>query len=278
MEIYWIQDGRKQGPQPVSEIVSMLEAGELDENTMAWQTGGEAWVPLKELQALSSYYIKPSIIEEDKPDQRDGFSRMEEKEFSPASVESKPVKVVLIPSPALRFWARMVDMLLILCLGVFPISLFNLPYNEFYLIMIWPLMIPYDALCMHFFGTTPGKAIMNIKVQTINEQRLPLGKSFIRAFFVYTVGLGFMAPIFIIIMPLFSWWMTRKNGIAPWDMMLGTVTYISDRIPFWRILLCAWLIMILLQLSMTAMLPWQNDMMQQLPAAMQEMIKQSSPN
>ncbi len=88
VDIYWIVDQKKQGPISVSEAISRIQAGDLDENISAWHRGCADWMPLRELPAMVDFFRPqseapadpkaPASVEpaEDPPeDIPDGFSK-----------------------------------------------------------------------------------------------------------------------------------------------------------------------------------------------------------
>ena len=52
MDIYYAIGQQKQDPVPAVEIMSMVERGELDADTMGWHRGCKSWMPLKALPDL----------------------------------------------------------------------------------------------------------------------------------------------------------------------------------------------------------------------------------
>lgn len=261
MDIFWIQDGQRQGPLPEVEIISGIQRGELDPEIKGWHQGSPGWVPLKELPALAPYMKKgeASSFAGEEGD----ISIFEEKETcDPEEEAAQAIKIIVVPSPSLRFLAKVVDMMLVLVIGFSPIPLFNPPYHEVYLFfLVWLLLIPYETFFIHFFGTTPGKALLNIRVLTRRECRPDLKQSMMRALYVYITGFGFMAPILVLIMPLLSWFFIRKHKMAAWDMKLDLVCFVSGRIPFWRILLSVWVALTLAQLAGTELMLWRDGIL-----------------
>jgi len=105
--------------------------------------------------------------------------------------------------PAKRFLARMTDQLLMV-LGIvfFQAVILKTGLNT---VMISPfsflsylLIIPFESICIHFFGATLGKYLFGIKIQDIDGSRLSLRDSFSRAWEVFHYGLGFGIPIWSI--------------------------------------------------------------------------------
>lgn len=68
-----------------------------------------------------------------------------------------------------------------------------------------------EPLCLHLFGTTPGKALLGLHVERPDGGRLGLGEAARRTFDVLTYGLGFYVPILSQVMLIKSW-LRHKNG------------------------------------------------------------------
>lgn len=56
------------------------------------------------------------------------------------------------------------------------------------------LFIPIEALMLHKFGTTPGKFVMGIRLESVNGGNLPLKAALTRAWRVYKEGMFFCIP------------------------------------------------------------------------------------
>lgn len=106
--------------------------------------------------------------------------------------------------PERRFFARMTDQLL-MCLAIVFIEavLFK---TGLYTVILYPfnflsylLIIPIEAICIHFFGATLGKYLFGIQVRSADGCRLSLRESFLRAWEVYRYGLGFGIPIWSLV-------------------------------------------------------------------------------
>lgn len=251
MDIYWIQDGVRQGPLPPVEIVSMIEADELPRRTRGWHEGCAGWMPLDELPALAPF--------------------LDPKPSGPVPDETPPaaeVKVIAIPPPTLRLWAKLADILTAMALTALPILIFGIPFSQAYLMLVGlcPALVLYEAVCLSLFGTTPGRALLNIQVLTVREERIPFTIALARSVSVYILGLGFLSFPLVLMMPFVSWWLTReRGGVTPWDYRLGLISFVSARIPFWRILLCAWMIVAMMEVIVTCMAPWAPDIAALVP-------------
>ncbi len=244
MDIYWIKDKRKCGPSTVPDVISLVQMGELTPESLGWHAGCPKWLPLRELPALADFLNKEE--DADSPEEED----RDEDEPAPAAEEGlPPAKEELplpplpespsdagslrlyLPSPAARLMARLVDCALYATLLYGGFYLYQVPYERTLLPMdnplIWLPMVLLEAILLASRGTTPGKALMGIRVHTFPENGKP---SFLRALgrsiSVFTLGMGMMyvsLPLLPLMMGL-SYWRLRRVGITSWDARCATMT------------------------------------------------------
>ncbi len=148
--------------------------------------------------------------------------------------------------PFVRFWARMFDYTLVSAI-VFQLSdpvlsppqpgeavgetleryfsemarpeMLALARTLFFAMIGWQVL---EGVLIHLFGTTPGKALLGIRVAEPDGERVPLPRSLARAFAVYVLGAGFYQFPFILIGMVFSFFRLTATGISLWDQYLRT--------------------------------------------------------
>lgn len=108
--------------------------------------------------------------------------------------------------PWKRYFARMIDLsiiqillqlIVIVVLRIRPIN--GLLYTILdYAIVSHLLMIPVEGLLLHYWGTTPGKWIMGIRIESVNGGNLSVTNAMMRSFDVLRSGYGFTIPIYYI--------------------------------------------------------------------------------
>ena len=79
------------------------------------------------------------------------------------------------------------------------------------------LMLLLEPLCLHYFGTTPGKALLGLYVERPDGGRLSLGEAARRTFDVLTYGLGFHVPILSLVLLIRSWLRHRDGRPLRWE-------------------------------------------------------------
>ncbi len=257
VDIYWIADKKKQGPISVSEAISRVQSGDLDENISAWHRGCGDWMPLRELPAMLDFFQSSKAEadsmqqdesrEEPSENRADAFSEKvnieeiekmaaehlastqegEEEENAASGEESMPKMTQLyMPSPVQRFFARIADYSFYLMLYFLIIYLFNVGFSIALMPstpLIWLPTILIEAYLIYRFRTTLGKRIMGVYIFSLNpKERFGLLRSLRRAFLVFFLGMGMMIfsfplPLTLIAMGI-SFWKLRKRGISLWDM------------------------------------------------------------
>lgn len=131
-----------------------------------------------------------------------------------------------------RFWARIFDIMLYsipvsLALGlVFP-QLFvgedAVGSNLFLTSMLClPLVMVLDALVISAFGTSIGKSIAGLNVETVNREAIDLETSFKRNSLLYIRGLVLGIPLICLIGYLSGYRAVKDDGFTSWDEDTGT--------------------------------------------------------
>lgn len=274
MDIYWLENKKKCGPATVPDVISRMELGELTPDTPGWHAGCSGWMPLKELPAMADFLRhdaeETAEDEEDAPAAGDDTPTDAARPHTePADAAEPPPLPILMPPPLLRFMARLVDIGLYAALVYTMIYVRELPFTTALLPsnpMVWLPYIVLEAAMVNFFGATPGKLLLGIRISRIGEPQETPGflQSLNRAVQVYIGGMGMMFSFMPFIMCGFSLWVIRKRGISFWDTRCATLPALV-RIPNPLRLIGAVLLLILcLQIVSLCLQPWMEPMLQQL--------------
>ncbi len=199
------------GPASPEELVELAEAGTIKPDTELWHAGMNGWEKAAEITELDLPFAEAPV--EDVATERD-----------PA-----------LAGPWARFWARLVDIYLVtLILGggvgllsarylpSFFLKLFGLP-DVLLNIIFLPIAGFVLAVMMRVTGTTVGKAIVGIKVQSISG-----ANTFLfylkREFKVWIFGLCGGVPLANLITLINQRQHVAKNGSAGYDKGVAVVT------------------------------------------------------
>lgn len=168
-------------------------------------------------------------------------------EVGPAAAQAITRAEAIEPTrPFIRFWARMFDYTLVSVM-VFLLSDYVAPQPQaaetiadfltryleemrkpealtlattlFFALFAWHAL---EAMLIHLFGATPGKALFGIRVTNADGDRPPVLLSLGRSFYVYVLGVGFYQAPFILIGMIFSFFRLVTSGNCLWDQHLKT--------------------------------------------------------
>ncbi len=270
MEIYWIENKQRKGPISVSEIISLLEAGDITPETKGWHKGCAKWLPMHELPALSSYF-HPSEPQEEYQDLPPIPHDLPADAQPPVAAIDKTTRIFAVPAPVLRLWARVLDLMIYTVIVLAILYICGIGFHETYFSpIVWVPAFLIEAFLISRWSSTPGKWLMGIRVVTFDEKKLGLGTSLTRSIQVYIFGMGLVLTIFMPIMMLLSWWTLRKRGITMWDQRLQTLPLVTAPVRMERILIAAFLIFILMEAARWLAMPWMPDMIEYMSTQQQQ--------
>jgi len=147
--------------------------------------------------------------------------------------------------PWRRYWARIFDITFIMPIYIFIIALFPPGLNYtitrmdnfiggillllFYLIFFEPMMLS-------SFGTTPGKALLGIKIRDLSGKKISYTTAMRRGFLVWLNGMGMGIPFIALFTMIIAYSKLKKNGITSWDEKCG-INVIHDQLSIFRVIL-----------------------------------------
>ena len=282
MDIYWIKDKQRRGPATVPDILSLVQSGELTPDTLGWHAGCTGWQPLRELPALCDFLREPEPETEEEALQA-GDTPPEAEETAPEpegkapSGESPQALRVVVPGPAPRALARLVDMALYAAIFLLGCSLLRVPFSPVLLPGSPVFWLPYllcEALLIRLWGTTPGKALFGIRIGAIAPAGIrppSWGQAALRALLVFACGLGMMLSFLPLIMGAMTWWQIRERGVALWDARLGLLPMLLKPVSAARLLSALLLLLVCVQVISQSMSPWVEPMLDMISAESPEL-------
>ena len=193
---YFTRLGQREGPVSEGELRSMLLAGKLSCNDLAWRVGFDNWLPIGEIDGLGS----PPPVETQPPAT---VTTVDQPPPLPGNqVQAQPdLSDRAIVRPWRRWLARMLDYYLAAFLFGTLVTVFDprsplldasAAWLNFLVILGWT---PLEGLLLSTTGNTPGKALLNIRVHDPNGQKLSLEAAMARCARVWWFGLGAGVPI-----------------------------------------------------------------------------------
>ncbi len=298
MDIYWIKDKRQCGPSTVPDVISQLQAGDLTPETLGWHAGCSGWQPLRELPALADFLgerqEEKAEASEEAQDHPAANVAAEEQDAPaptsepPAAQQELPLPgapklqggstPVYLPSPVARLLARLVDYALYTVLYGAFIQLRGIPYDATLLLTVNPLlwlpMLVLEAWLLSTWGTTPGKAVLGIRLTTFGDApRLSFLRALLRSLMVFSFGMAFMIPQLLPIMLVFEYWMLRRRGITLWDARLSTLPTQKEPCTPSRYVLDVVLLYVSMVMFFSCMKPWMPGMLDDIGKVNPEMAQ-----
>lgn len=289
MLIHWIKDKTKQNPTTVAEIISMLQLGDISEDSLAWHKGCASWMPLKELPALQDFFTKaistpppPPLPEESAPTPAPVASSAPAAPSEPPTTSPLPVDTqenliankllkLKMPSAVQRFLARMFDLALYGFLYMLMLKLREVPYSislELSNPFVWLPFIPLEAAVISHFRTTPGKFILGMKIYSVKgPDGLGFGNCLRRSFLVFALGVGMMLtsfplPLFLIALAL-SYRKLSKQGYTSWDERCQTIILQTKKPSKIQAFIIGFLILYTFLSTVQLMEPWMPELIEQ---------------
>ena len=141
------------------------------------------------------------------------------------------IQLTPVPYPWLRYWARLVDMvlggsvlgvLLGIPLTILSPALLDMPQMLLF-IPITFLWVFVEAFLLSVWGTTPGKWILGVVLRDATWQKITFSKALKRSFSVWLNGLGMGIPVVIAVANYVSFNRLKREGETSWDRDGGFV-------------------------------------------------------
>jgi uncharacterized RDD family membrane protein YckC len=224
MDVWLIEDGERRGPFPQFEIERRILDGDLEPDCPAWVEGQGSWQEISRSPQFAAVFerARDALQGGPEPDPAAGQAEPEPEPVA-AQPPELPAQAVTTAQLLRRFWARWFDLHLF---GVIWWSGMRLAGHDLAALMtdMWMLvwqMLPWfaiEALMIHLWGTTPGKALLGIRVRQADGSPPSIGASVWRSLRVWTLGLGLGMPLLVILCQGLSLWTSRRLGRPLWDV------------------------------------------------------------
>ncbi len=268
MYIYWIDGDKKRGPITVPDFLSLLEMGEVNEETLCWHSGCSGWQKARELPALAAYFTdKKQGTEDETHAAPHAPGETSAGRGSSPSPTMQRIGVTL-PRPGERLMARLTDCSIYAVLVLGCLYLFRVPYSPYLQpgsIFFWLPMTLLEAFCICRGRTTPGKAFFGIML-FIPTMNIPFRRAFFRSFLAMVMGMGCMQVwLAIFTLPL-TFYSLKTRRITAWDFRSGilAVSVRKKRGGSLRVWTFIIILLVNLQLCSYFMQPWLPEMLRDL--------------
>ncbi|MCZ8158305.1 MAG: RDD family protein [Rhizobiaceae bacterium] len=231
MSWFYVLDGQQLGPATANELRSLIKSGHISASTLVWTHGLENWRPFNRVELPRNDGSKPPILP----------ATPGKPALPPLPADAIPLNLnSVVSKPWPRFWARLIDNIIfiwVISACVLYSSSLYMPELHNYLItmnrflfgiVIFPAVPLVLGILQATTGTTPGKALMGVKVP------LPPGWNrfsfyIAREFVVWVQGLAAGLPIIVLFTQYRQYRLLVSTGATSYDA--GNPTIISN--PSW---------------------------------------------
>lgn len=206
---YYVQEGQRVGPVSEPELAKLFESGQLAPGTLVWTSELKEWAAARDVEGL----IPTADTAPPLP-------------LSASSVEPNTLASQSEPSgeqvrPWVRYWARMLDFFLFSFLGGLVLAFVYEPALEMPDILFGILLLFAYALVepamLAGWGTTPGKALLRIRLRNSDGSKLSYADGLSRAFKVLIRGQGIGLPLVALFTQIYAYKRLTKQRITSWD-------------------------------------------------------------
>lgn len=185
---WYVQKDKKNGPVELAELGYLLQRGAIQSVTLVWREGMTEWLPLEQVEELSSLTatLPPPL---------------------PPKADKKAISYELSRRWP-RFFARIFDtwweiLLVSFVLGaVFGrysaafVEWINSPGSgHLFGIICLPLVLFFDAIVYRLIGNTPGKALLGLRVEAMDGRRLTFWEYVKRNLSIWVSGFALGIPL-----------------------------------------------------------------------------------
>jgi hypothetical protein len=210
MEIWLIQNGKKTGPFNDYEIRDRIFNQLLGSDDYAWHEGLPGWVKLQEIDLFKNEFetakaIQPPALPAVFP-----------------AARNQVLSKIKCPYLVRRFWARWFDLMIYLAawwmlMYVAGGNIKEMILNQWVQLLLFIPWFAIEAALLHWFGTTPGKWLLGIRVVNEDGSALTLKSAMLRSLIVWIAGLGFGWGLLTALCHVMSWFTARNIGKPVWD-------------------------------------------------------------
>lgn len=234
MKIWLLENGERTGPHEVYDIRDRISDDELHADTPAWYEGAEDWVTLGDVATYSSYFKRPASAETLREEEKLTSELIDSLERGLTNADSKPDSAAFQNEPlepVRRFFARVFDIFIYsILLWIIKAQIGINPFIFEGVIKGLIDYLPYillDGLALTYFGSTPGKWLLNIRLRSHDGKLLDIQTSLIRSVRVWVLGFA-LGSIFAVVSLPFSWFVASKYGKFLWDIPKNNVTHCEE--------------------------------------------------
>ena len=198
---------QRNGPISEFEVIEHLRNGLIPSDTLVWHEGMADWAPASDVPELGITTQPPPLpagtgeIPEGMPDV-----------YDPGVPQARPW---------VRYWARMMDFFVFSILVgavigfIYPAAM-EINDTIFGMILL-AVYVFVEPLMLASWGTTPGKALLRVRLRRSDGKKLSYNDGLVRSLKVWIKGYGLGIPVVSLITLITAYHKLTENGITSWD-------------------------------------------------------------
>jgi uncharacterized RDD family membrane protein YckC len=252
---WWYADGNaKAGPVPEEELRTLIQSRAISRDALVWSEGMAEWKRARDVREL----IEPSLGSTTPPPLPglQGIETTASDPYTPPRTNAAvrgtepPVDLAFLNEPLAgpwrRFFARQLDVVIIGLPVAFVVSaaiaMYSLAFalwvqkpgsDWIFAIGVVPVMLCAETIVFGVLGTTPGKALLGVKVRTLRGETPGIAAYFARQIGVYFQGLGMGIPLVTLFTMGSQYGRVSRGESAGYDQGVFRVT--ASPLGFFRI-------------------------------------------
>jgi len=209
---FFVREGQKRGPVPEDELHEMLATGVLSPEALVWTAEMKQWRPAEEVDGLILRDFPPPPFPSPPPINDGSTAAPSIEGYRPSGAQARPW---------VRFWARLTDNFLFTFIGGFILGILYEPVLKIGDVLLGiGLLFVYifaEAIMLSSWGTTPGKALLRIRLRRQDGRKLSFSEGLMRAFHVWILGEGLGFPVVALVTEIIAYRRLRRKGRTTWD-------------------------------------------------------------
>ena len=207
------------------DLRSRIRSGEVQSHHKLWFTELEEWTPIGEVALFANEFEVEGV----KIDGENVEGYLAELEEELESRESTPPTPPPLP-PDLHLWRRFggrwFDYLGYMAVFFVWIAWTGADLKALHQRALFPvvLILPWmflEAASLHYWGTTPGKWLVGLRVRDASSRKLSPGMALFRTMRVMILGMGFGQVFLREFCHLVALWFAVKRKVVLWDASMG---------------------------------------------------------
>lgn len=242
-EWHYAESDQTKGPISEAELIQLFESGRLPTNSLVWTEGQADWLPASDIAGLIPTTISQYQVKSTSSTTR---TIQSDTDFTPSGEQIRPW---------IRYWARLIDILLFSVMVGFVIgvvyepALDQIPDTIFGIIALI-IYLFVEPIMLMSWGSTPGKSLLSIRLRNEDGSKLSYGEGLTRSFKVLIQGEGVGIPLISLVTNILAYNRLTGQGITTWDET-GNHTVAHREISGWRVL-----IVLVILIGFTALIAW----------------------